>query len=64
MDREEKILRWAEIVIEIGPDVAEGVIALIRTGKVTAEKIQAMKDGSLSPQALLAEHGISLGEED
>lgn len=60
MSKTENIIRFAEIAIEVGPEVVQGVIDLIRAGEITPEKIRAMKENSASPQEILAGHGIVL----
>jgi len=60
MDKTEKIIRIAEIVIEVGPDVAQGVIGLVRSGEITPEKVRRMRENSASPVEILKQHGITL----
>lgn len=62
MDKTEKIIRIAEIVIEVGPEVVQGVIDLVKKGEITAEDIRAMKENSRSPREILAGHGITLDD--
>ena len=60
MNKNDKFWNVVEIVLEVGPDVVQAVIDLYRSGEMTPEKLQALKENSPEPEAILAEHGIFL----
>ena len=60
MSKDDKLWKIVEITLEVGPEVVQGVVDLLRSEKMTGDDVRVMKEASKSPREILAEHGITL----